>query len=159
MGTDLALDVCAALPVGVPKYVVSTVAFSPMIPPGRLAPDIQMILWAGGLYGLNAVCRAALSQAAGAVLGAARAAEVLRRDRPLIGMTGFGTGVVTYAVALKPALASAALTWPCSTPRAWGAARSNRWRQAAPLLPCWTLPRKRWATTFSARPFQPDQTG
>ena len=45
MGTDLALDVCQALPVGVPKYIVSTVAFSPLIPPDRLSPDIQMILW------------------------------------------------------------------------------------------------------------------
>ena len=30
MGTDLALDVCQALPLGVPKYVVSTVSFSPL---------------------------------------------------------------------------------------------------------------------------------
>jgi uncharacterized protein (UPF0261 family) len=104
MGTDLALDLCAALPVGVPKYVVSTVAFSPMIPPERLAPDIQMILWAGGLYGLNSVCKASLSQAAGAVLGAARAVEPPRRDRPLIGMTSFGKTVLRYMVALKPAL-------------------------------------------------------
>lgn len=51
MGTDLALDVCAALPLGVPKYIVSTVSFSPLIPPDRLAADVQMILWAGGLYG------------------------------------------------------------------------------------------------------------
>ena len=27
--TDLALDLCRALPIGVPKYVVSTVSFSP----------------------------------------------------------------------------------------------------------------------------------
>ncbi|MEO0991733.1 MAG: Tm-1-like ATP-binding domain-containing protein, partial [Pseudomonadota bacterium] len=73
MGTDLALDLCSALPVGVPKYIVSTVSFSPMIPPERLPADVQMILWAGGLYGLNSVCEASLSQAAGAVLGAARA--------------------------------------------------------------------------------------
>ena len=52
-----------------PKFVVSTVSFSPLIPPDRLSPDIQMILWAGGLYGLNPVCKASLSQAAGAVLG------------------------------------------------------------------------------------------
>ncbi len=104
MGTDLALDLCAALPLGVPKYVVSTVSFSPMIPPERLAPDIQMILWSGGLYGLNSVCRAALSQAAGAVLGAARAVEKPRRDRPMIGMTSFGKTVLRYMVALKPAL-------------------------------------------------------
>ena len=104
MGTDLALELCAALPVGVPKYVVSTVAFSPLLPPDRLAPDIQMILWAGGLYGLNPVCRASLSQAAGAVLGAARAVEAPVSGRPLIGMTSFGKTVLRYMVTLKPAL-------------------------------------------------------
>lgn len=104
MGTDLALDVCAALPLGVPKYVVSTVSFSAMLPPERLAPDIQMILWAGGLYGLNSVCKASLSQAAGAVLGAARAVEIPTWKRPLIGMTSFGKTVLKYMVTLKPAL-------------------------------------------------------
>lgn len=104
MGTDLALDLCAALPLGVPKYVVSTVSFSPMLPPERIAADIQMILWAGGLYGLNSICKASLSQAAGAVIGAARAVEPPRRDRPLIGMTSFGKTVLRYMVSLKPAL-------------------------------------------------------
>lgn len=104
MGTDLALDLCSALPIGVPKYVVSTVSFSPMIPPERLPADVQMILWAGGLYGLNSICKASLSQAAGAVLGAARAVEPPRADRPLIGMTSFGKTVLRYMVALKPAL-------------------------------------------------------
>lgn len=106
MGTDLALDLCAALPLGVPKYVVSTVSFSAMLPPERLAADIQMILWAGGLYGLNSVCKSSLSQAAGAVLGAARAAEPPKRDRPLIGMTSFGKTILHYMVTLKPALES-----------------------------------------------------
>jgi uncharacterized protein (UPF0261 family) len=104
MGTDLALDLCAALPIGVPKYVVSTVSFSPLIPPERLPADVQMILWAGGLYGLNSICQASLSQAAGAVLGAARAVEPPKRERPLIGMTSFGKTVLRYMVALKPAL-------------------------------------------------------
>lgn len=104
MGTDLALDLCAALPLGVPKYVVSTVSFSPMLPPERIAADIQMILWAGGLFGLNSICKASLSQAAGAVLGAARAVEPPARDRPLIGMTSFGKTVLRYMVSLKPAL-------------------------------------------------------
>ena len=84
MGTDLALDVCQALPLGVPKYVVSTVSFSPIIPADRLSADIQMILWAGGLYGLNSVCKASLSQAAGAVLGAARAVEKPKKDKPVV---------------------------------------------------------------------------
>lgn len=104
MGTDLALDLCQALPLGVPKYVVSTVSFSPLLPPERLAADIQMILWAGGLYGLNSVCKSSLSQAAGAVLGAARATEMPKRDRPLIGMTSFGKTILHYMVTLKPEL-------------------------------------------------------
>ena len=104
MGTDLALDVCQALPMGVPKYVVSTVSFSPLIPADRLSPDIQMILWAGGLYGLNSICKASLSQAAGAVLGAARAVEAPAFDRPVIGMTSLGSSCLSYMKLLKPAL-------------------------------------------------------
>lgn len=104
MGTDLALDVCSALPLGVPKYIVSTVSFSPLIPPERLAPDTQMILWAGGLYGLNSVCKASLSQAAGAVLGAARAVVLADAKKPLIGMTSLGKSALKYMVPLKPAL-------------------------------------------------------
>ena len=104
MGTDLALDVCSALPLGVPKYIVSTVSFSPLIPPERLAADTQMILWAGGLYGLNSVCKASLSQAAGAVLGAAKAVQRPDPDKPLIGMTSLGKSALKYMVTLKPAL-------------------------------------------------------
>lgn len=104
MGTDLALDVCQGLPIGFPKYVVSTVSFSALIPSERLSPDIQMILWAGGLYGLNAICRSSLAQAAGAVLGAARAAEPATSDRPVIGITSLGTSCLKYIKFLKPAL-------------------------------------------------------
>ena len=35
MGTDLALDCARVLPTGVPKVIVSTVAFSPLIPADR----------------------------------------------------------------------------------------------------------------------------
>jgi uncharacterized protein (UPF0261 family) len=104
MGTDLALDVAAALPLGVPKLVVSTIAFSHLIPPERIAPDLMMILWAGGLYGLNTVCKAALSQAAGAVLGACRTAAAPRYTRPLIGVSSLGKSCLNYMVSLKPAL-------------------------------------------------------
>ncbi len=104
MGTDLALDCAQALPIGVPKYVVSTVSFSPLIPADRLSPDIQMILWAGGLYGLNSVCKSSLSQAAGAVLGAAQAVEPPRRERPVIGMTSLGSSCLRYMKHLREPL-------------------------------------------------------
>lgn len=104
MGTDLALDCAQALPMGVPKYIVSTVSFSPLIPPHRLAPDIQMILWAGGLYGMNSICRSSLSQAAGAVVGATKAVIPPERALPLIGMTSLGSSCLKYMKTLKPAL-------------------------------------------------------
>jgi len=104
MGTDLALDCAQALPMGVPKYIVSTVSFSPLIPPDRLSADIQMILWAGGLYGLNSVCKSSLSQAAGAVVGAAKAVEPPDAGRPVVGMTSLGSSCLSYMKLLKPAL-------------------------------------------------------
>jgi uncharacterized protein (UPF0261 family) len=104
MGTDLALDVAAVLPLGVPKFVVSTIAYSHLLPPERIAPDLMMILWAGGLYGLNEICRSVLSQACGAVVGAAMHGTRPDRDRPLIGMTSLGSSCLKYMKFLKPEL-------------------------------------------------------
>jgi uncharacterized protein (UPF0261 family) len=104
MGTDLALDCAQALPIGVPKYIVSTVAGSPLIAAERMAADVQFILWAGGLYGLNPLCKSSLSQAAGAVLGAAMAVEPPRFDRPMIGMTSLGSSCLKYMKRLHPEL-------------------------------------------------------
>ncbi len=104
MGTDLSLEVAASLPLGVPKVVLSTVSFSPLLPPERLSPDLTMVLWAGGLYGLNSLCRSALAQAAGAAVGACRVAHAPRFDRPVVGMTSLGSSVLKYMVRLKPAL-------------------------------------------------------
>lgn len=104
MGTDLALDCAQALPIGVPKYIVSTVAGSPLIAAERMAADVQFILWAGGLYGLNPLCRSSLSQAAGAVLGAAEAVEAPAFDRPMIGMTSLGSSCLKYMIPLHAAL-------------------------------------------------------
>ena len=102
MATDLALDVADALPLGTPKVIVSTIAFSPVIPPQRIPPDAMMLLWAGGLYGLNSVCRAVLSQAAGAAVGAVRSVELPKSDKPLVGMTSLGSSSLKYMLHLKP---------------------------------------------------------
>jgi uncharacterized protein (UPF0261 family) len=104
MGTDLALDVAQALPLGFPKLVVSTIAFSHLIPPERIAADLMMILWAGGLYGLNGTCKAVLSQACGAVVGASRSVMRLEPERPVVAMTSLGKSCLKYMVALKPEL-------------------------------------------------------
>lgn len=103
-GTDIALEVCHALPLGVPKCLASSIAFSPLIPAERLAADIQMILWAGGLQGLNGMSKSVLRQAAGAVVGAACAVEQPTSERPLIGITSLGKSRLNYMTHLKPAL-------------------------------------------------------
>ncbi|MBK6650302.1 MAG: Tm-1-like ATP-binding domain-containing protein [Betaproteobacteria bacterium] len=104
MGTDLALDVAAALPLGFPKVVLSTVSYSHLIPPERITPDLMMVLWAGGLYGLNSLCKSALSQAAGAVVGACISAQPPKASRPMVGMTSLGKSCLSYMTTLKPAL-------------------------------------------------------
>ncbi len=104
LGTDLALDIAAILPLGVPKFIISTIAYSHLLPPERIAPDLMMILWAGGLYGLNPICRSVLSQACGAVVGAAKMAEKPDGKRPLIGMTSLGSSCLKYMRFLKPEL-------------------------------------------------------
>jgi uncharacterized protein (UPF0261 family) len=104
MGTDLALDVAAALPLGVPKVLLSTIAHSHLLPPQRIPPDLIMILWAGGLFGLNSVCCSTMSQAAGAIVGACRCASPPSFDRPVIGMTSLGSSGLQYMLRLKPEL-------------------------------------------------------
>ncbi|MBC8751529.1 MULTISPECIES: Tm-1-like ATP-binding domain-containing protein [Paraburkholderia] len=104
MGTDLALDVTASLPLGMPKFIVTTVAYSHLVPPDRLAPDVMMILWAGGLYGLNSICKATLSQAAGAVLGACSTVVTSKSARPRVAVGGLGKSCLSYMVELTPQL-------------------------------------------------------
>jgi len=103
MATDLALEVMEALPLGIPKVIVSTVAFSHLIGPERIAPDLFMVLWAGGLWGLNTASRSVLRQAAGAALGAAKANRGKTQwDRPAVGISSLGDSVCRYLRYLKP---------------------------------------------------------
>lgn len=104
MGTDLALDIALALPIGVPKFIVSTIAYSHLIPPERIAPDLMMILWAGGLYGLNDTCKAVLSQASGAVVGAAITTAKPRPNLPTVAISSLGTSCLSYMKTLRPEL-------------------------------------------------------
>lgn len=106
MGTDLALDVTAALPFGVPKVILSTVAFSPLVPADRIAPDLIMVLWAGGLYGLNAMSRTSLRNAVGAAVGGSRLRADDGPSRPIVAISSLGTSALRYVIDLVPALES-----------------------------------------------------
>lgn len=105
MGTDLALEVTSALPLGIAKLIVSSVSFSHIIPPERIAPDLMMVLWAGGLWGLNTACCSVLRQAAGAIVGSAVANRgKVMWTRPVVGVSSLGSSCTRYLTHLKPAL-------------------------------------------------------
>ncbi|WP_121634482.1 Tm-1-like ATP-binding domain-containing protein [Tropicibacter alexandrii] len=104
MGTDLAFDVALALPIGVSKMVISSVAYSHLVPPERIAADLMMILWAGGLWGVNSISRAVLEQAAGAVVGACRPDGAVRLDKPAVAVSALGQASLKYMKRLEPEL-------------------------------------------------------
>ena len=89
-GTTLATKVMRALPYGLPKVMVSTMAS------GNVAPwvdikDITMMFSVTDILGLNPVMRMILANAAGAVCGMANAAVSLERGgKPLVAVTTVG---------------------------------------------------------------------
>ncbi len=88
--TALVTPAMQALPVGVPKLMVSTVAS------GNVAPyvgpsDIAMMYSVTDIAGLNRISRRVLANAAHAIAGMARAdAPALDDERPALGITMFG---------------------------------------------------------------------
>ncbi len=99
-GTALVAPAMRALPIGLPKLMVSTVAS------GNVAPyvgpaDIAMLYSVTDIAGLNRISRVILANAAHAIAGMARAgAPTVVQDKPAIGLTMFGvtTTCVNQAV-------------------------------------------------------------
>jgi uncharacterized protein (UPF0261 family) len=90
-GTALITPAMRALPIGVPKLMVSTMAS------GNVAPyvgpsDIAMMYSVTDVAGLNRISRRVLANAAGAIGGAFRQAASAADDdsRPAVGITMFG---------------------------------------------------------------------
>ncbi|MGH3321100.1 MAG: Tm-1-like ATP-binding domain-containing protein [Streptosporangiaceae bacterium] len=89
-GTALVTPAMRALPVGVPKVMVSTVASGDVAP--YVGPsDIAMLYSVTDVAGLNSISRRILANAAHAVAGmAARPAPPAVGGKPAIGLTMFG---------------------------------------------------------------------
>ena len=89
-GTTLSTKVMRALPYGLPKVMVSTIAS------GNVAPwvdikDITMMFSVADILGLNPLTKKILANAAGAVCGMASVEEELRPGRrPLVAVTTVG---------------------------------------------------------------------
>jgi uncharacterized protein (UPF0261 family) len=106
MGTSLALEVMGGLPIGVPKLILSTVAFSPAIPADMIKGDVMMLQWVAGLQGINSINRKVLDVALGAISGAAEVydGKPISKTKTRIGMTAMGSAPCRYVNWLRPAL-------------------------------------------------------
>src|SRR5262245_15037046 len=99
-GTALITPAMRALPVGVPKVMVSTVA-SGNVAPYVGASDIALMYSVTDVAGLNRISRVVLGNAANAVAGmAANPVAASAGDLPAVGLTMFGvtTPLVTQLV-------------------------------------------------------------
>ena len=91
-GTAVCSQVMRALPYGVPKVMVSTVASGDTSAYVDIK-DVVMVFSVGDILGLNTFTRKILANAAGAAWGMARVDvdfDDARRDKPLIGMSNLG---------------------------------------------------------------------
>ena len=90
-GTTIATRAMRALPIGVPKLMVSTLA-SGEVSHFVGTRDVMMMSSVVDILGLNRISRAVLTRAAQAMAGMARGAAPTESagDRPLIGATMFG---------------------------------------------------------------------
>jgi uncharacterized protein (UPF0261 family) len=99
-GTSLVTPAMRALPVGVPKVMVSTVASSNVAP--YVGPaDIAMVYSVTDIAGLNRISRQVLGNAAHAIAGmVAHPIPDEGAERPVVGLTMFGvtTPLVTQLV-------------------------------------------------------------
>jgi uncharacterized protein (UPF0261 family) len=97
-GSSIAAEAMRALPVGVPKLIVSTLA-SGDTRPYVGATDVTMTYSVVDIAGVNSISARIMSNAAGAIAGMAKAAVPPLEQRPLVAATMFGvtTPCVTCA--------------------------------------------------------------
>lgn len=94
-GTTLASAAFAALPVGVPKLIVSTIASGDMRPYVH-GSDLTFTYAVLDIAGLNRITRGIIDNAAGAIVGMAESAAARDRpgagvdQRPMVAITSFG---------------------------------------------------------------------
>jgi uncharacterized protein (UPF0261 family) len=102
MGTSLGLAIMKELPIGLPKLMVSTIAFTPLVTGDAVAKDQIMMQAPVDLWGLNVINRNTLQAAAAAIVGMAETATKIVPEKPMIGVTT--RGIMRYLNWIKPAL-------------------------------------------------------
>lgn len=100
LGTTLALEAMKVLPLGIPKLIISTVAFSDFIAKQcNEIGDLAMIGWPGGLWGISSLSKDVLKNAAVAMIGMAEAysnKDNADQKRRVVGVTSMGVSDSRY---------------------------------------------------------------
>jgi len=114
-GTSVATAAMRALPLGVPKVMVSTIAGKDVTAFVGTS-DIVMVPSLVDISGLNRISRGIFSRAAGAVCGMAEAEAAAGEDRPVIAATMFGntTPAVRAASEILDSAGYDVVVFPCS---------------------------------------------
>jgi uncharacterized protein (UPF0261 family) len=105
-GTAVSLMIMKNVPLGIPKLLLTTIAYSPVIVPDMVSgDDLMMLPWVAGLWGLNSISKQSLETAAAAISGAAKAfTERPVSTKKVVGVSSLGGAVNRYMDELKPAL-------------------------------------------------------
>ncbi len=91
MGTSLGLKVMKDIPLGIPKLMLSTVAFTPFITPDSVSIDQVMMQTITDLRGINTITKTVLKRAVGAICGMVEAqANDEVKEKLVVGLTGLG---------------------------------------------------------------------
>ena len=88
-GTSIIAEGMQALPIGLPKLIVSTMA-SGNVSPYVGVTDIAMMYSVTDFAGLNRISRVILANAAWGIVGMARARAEVTQAKPAVGLTMFG---------------------------------------------------------------------
>lgn len=109
MGTFLGLSAMKALPLGLPKVMLSTATLTQFIRPEMAPADITLMAAMVDLWGVNSVTARMLEAACAMVCGAGEAYAQQKQvklgvQKPLVGVTTMGTSVCRYMPWLKPLL-------------------------------------------------------
>jgi uncharacterized protein (UPF0261 family) len=102
MGTSLGLAAMRELPIGLPKLMVSTIAFTPLVTGDKVAKDQVMMQVPVDLWGLNSINTQSLQSAAHAIIGMAESYQPLIPEKPMVGVTT--RGIMKYLTWMKPML-------------------------------------------------------
>jgi uncharacterized protein (UPF0261 family) len=95
------------VPLGIPKLMLTTIAYSPVVVPEMVSGvDLLMMPWTAGLWGLNSLSKQSLETAAVTIAAAAKeyAKKPKAKKKKIVGISSVGGSIQRYVGYLKPEL-------------------------------------------------------